>query len=81
MNVKANKYLHSSELKLKYKKQCLKTKNILYENDCVQIGCKFLPFYDFYSSKNFVQMQIFVGNKTQKKIQNFTIHYKGTSNL
>ena len=26
-------------------------------------------------------IQIFVGNKTQKKIQNFSIHYKGTSNL
>ena len=59
----------------------MKGKNILYENDCIQIGCKLTGFYDFYSSKNFIQMQIFVGNKTQKKIQNFNIHYKGTSNL
>ena len=80
-NLKANKYLPSAEAKIKYKKQSLKPKNILFENESIQIGCKVTPFYDFYSSKNFLMIQIFVGNKTQKKIQNFSIHYKGTPNL
>ena len=81
MNPKLNKYITSSEGRTKFKKQCLKVKNILFENDCIQIGCKMSPFYDFYASKNYMQMQIFVGNKTQKKIQNFSLHYKGTPNL
>ena len=53
----------------------MKGKNILYENDCIQIGCKLTGFYDFYSSKNLLVI------KLKKKIQNFNIHYKGTSNL
>lgn len=81
MNSKFNKFIGSAEARLKYKKQCLKNKNILFENDSVQIGCKILGFYDFYSSKNFLQMQIFIGNKTNKKMQRFSIQYRGTPNL
>ena len=81
MNSKFNKLVGSPEARLKYKKQCLKSKNILFENDSLQIGCKILSFYDFYSSKNYLQMQIFIGNKTNKKLQRFNIHYRGTSNL
>ena len=31
-NLKANKYLPNQEAKIKYKKQSLKVKNILFEN-------------------------------------------------
>lgn len=81
MNSKFNKLIASPEARLKFKKQCLKIKNILFENDSVQIGCKILPFYDFYSSRNYLQMQIFIGNKTNKKIQRFSVQYRGTANL
>jgi hypothetical protein len=81
MNSKFNKLIVSPEARLKYKKQCLKNKNILFENDSVQIGSKIMPFYDFYTSKNYLQMQIFIGNKTQRKLQRFNLHYKGTANL
>lgn len=81
MNSKFNKLICSPDARLKYKKQCLKNKNILFENDSIQIGSKILPFYDFYASKNYLQMQIFIGNKTNKKLQRFNLQYKGTSNL
>ena len=81
MYSKFNKFVSSPEARLKFKKQCLKPKNILFENDALQIACKVLPFYDFYTSTNYLQMQLFVGNKTNRKLQNFTIHYKGTPNL
>lgn len=81
MNSKFNKLIGSSDAKLKYKKQCIKNKNILFENDSIQIGSKILPFYDFYASKNYLQIQIFIGNKTNKKLQRFNIQYRGTSNL
>lgn len=81
MNSKLNKLIGTPDGRFKYKKQCLKVKNILFENDSVQIGCKILPFYDFYSSRNYLLMQIFVGNKTNKKFTRFNIHYKGTPNL
>ncbi len=51
MNSKFNKLIDSPEAHLKYKKQCLKNKNILFENDSVQIGCKIIPFYDFFLLK------------------------------
>lgn len=81
MNTKFNKLIPSPEGRTKFKKQCLKTKNILLENDTVQLGCKILPFYDFYSSKHYLQIQIFIGNKTNKKITNFSLSFKGTPNL
>lgn len=81
MPPKLNKYLPTAESRLKFRKQCLKSKNILFENDCLQIGCKVLPFYDFYSSKNYLQVQLFIGNKTARRLQAFKIAYKGTENL
>lgn len=81
MNSKLNKLVSSPEARLKFRKQCLKPKNILFENDSLQIGCKVSSFYDFYSSRNYLHMQIFIGNKTHRKIHNFTLHYKGTRNL
>ena len=66
---------------MKFRKQCLKAKNILFENENLQIACKVSSFYDFYSSRNYLQMQMFIGNKSQKKIHNFSLHYKGTRNL
>lgn len=80
-NSKLNKYLVTPESKVKYRKQCLKQKNILYENDSVQIGCKLLPFYDFYTSRNYLQLQVFIGNKTNHRLQAFKVAYKGTRNL
>lgn len=81
MNSKFNKLVGTPEARLKYKKQCLKVKNILFENDSVQIGCKILPFYDFYASRNYLLMQIFIGNKTSRRLQRFSTQYRGTSNL
>ena len=81
MNSKFNKFCTSPDTRLKFKKQCLKPKNILFENDHFQIASKLTPFYDFYTSRNYLQIQIFIGNKTHNKIHNFTLHYKGTRNL
>ena len=81
MHSKFNNFVNSQEAKLRFRKQCLKQKNILFENDKLQIASKTSVFYDFYSSRNYLQMQIFIGNKTPKKIHNFSIHYKGTRNL
>lgn len=78
---KISKHLPTPESKFKYRKQCLKPKNILFENDSLQLGCKVLPFYDFYSSKNYLQLQLFIGNKTSRRLQSFRISYKATSNL
>jgi len=35
-----NKYLPNQENRKKFKRQCLKVKNILEENDSIQIGSK-----------------------------------------
>ena len=63
-NQTLQKHLPTLDSKLKYKKQCLKVKNILFENEQLQIGCKILPLYDFYSSRNYLQINLFIGNKT-----------------
>ena len=60
------KYITQSEPKNKFKKQCLKNKNILFENEHLQIGCKISPLYDIYSSTNYLHISLFIGNKTDK---------------
>ncbi len=67
------KYLPSPENRKKFKRQCLKVKNILEENESIQIGCKIEKLYDFYTSKNFVQVNIFIGNKMSKPIERYSI--------
>lgn len=81
MHSKFNKFLPTQDARLKFRKQTLKLKNILFENDNIQIASKLTPFYDFYSSRNFLHMQIFIGNKTARKIPTFTLHFRGTPNL
>ena len=60
--------LSSHEARSKFKKQCLRGKNILFENEQLQVGCKIHSFYDFYSSQNYLQINLFVGNKTDRPI-------------
>lgn len=60
---KFQKFVPQGEARHKLKKQCLKNKNILYENEQIQIGCKVTALYDFYSSENHLQINIFIGNK------------------
>lgn len=47
----------------------------------MQIGCKIIPLYDFCSSEHHLQINLFVGNKTDSIIDRFTIDYRGTNNL
>lgn len=75
------KYVTNADQRQKFKKQCLKGKNILYENDQLQIGCKIIPLYDFYSSSNYLQINLFIGNKTDKTLDNFRVDFRGTNNL
>jgi hypothetical protein len=75
------KYITNTDQRQKFKKQCLKNKNILFENDQLQIGCKIIPLYDFYSSFNYLQINLFVGNKTDKALDNFKVDFRGTNNL
>lgn len=79
--INIQKHLNTLELRSKYKKQCLKVKNILFENDQLQIGCKVNPFYDFYSSTNYLQLNFFIGNKTDRPIDHFSLDFRATSNL
>ena len=75
------KYLPSSSHKSKYKKQCLRQKNILFQNDQLQLSCKIISIYDFYSSSNYLQINLFIGNKTTQPIDLFRIEFRGTNNL
>jgi hypothetical protein len=65
---KFQKYVGQGEIKQKFKKQCLKQKNILFENEQMQIGCKISPLYDFYASENYLQINLFIGNKTDRPL-------------
>lgn len=81
MHGKLDKLVVSRESKCRFKKQSLKAKNVLFENDHVQLATKVLPFYDFYTSSYYVQLQVFVGNKTDRKLSGFVLAYRGTNNL
>lgn len=75
------KYLTLPEQRLRFKKHALKNKNILFENEHLQIGCKVTPLYDFYSSTNYLQLNLFIGNKTDRNIPTFSLDFKGTNSL
>jgi Fe-S cluster biosynthesis and repair protein YggX len=75
------KYLAVGDSRVRFKKMCLKSKNILFENEQIQIGCKIQPLYDIYSSTNHLLISLFVGNKTGKSIDSFQLEFKGTPNL
>ena len=67
------KHITQPDQKVKFKKQCLKDKNILFENDQLQLGCKVVPLYDFYSSQNYLQINLFIGNKTDRPLESFRL--------
>lgn len=75
------KYVTTPEGRTKFKKQCLRRKNILFENEQVQLGCKVTPLYDFYSSQHYALINLFVGNKTNQPIQDFSLKLRGSPNL
>ena len=75
------KTLDTEEKRNKYRLSVLKAKSILFENDSLQIGLKSSLIYDFYSSKYYLQLAVFFGNKTNKPIKDFQIEYKGNSSL
>lgn len=75
------KYLSVGDSRSRFKKMCFKPKNILFENEQIQIGCKVQPLYDIYSSTNHLQIGLFIGNKTEKPIESFKLEFKGTPNL
>ena len=75
------KYLGATEQKQKHKKQCLRQKNILLENEQLQIGCKIIPLYDFYSSTHYLQINLFIGNKTDRPMDSFQLDFRGTPNV
>jgi hypothetical protein len=75
------KYLLGADHRIRFKKQCLKSKNILFENEQLQIGCKVVPLYDIYTSSNYLQVNLFIGNKTDKPIDSFKLDFRGSPNL
>jgi len=78
---KFQKHVNGAEPRQKFKKQCLKSKNIIFESEQIQIGCKVQNIYDFYSSSNYLQINMFIGNKLDKSIDHFKLDFKTTSNL
>lgn len=63
------KTLDTEEKRNKYKISVLKPKSILFENELLQIGIKSSLIYDFYSSKYYLQLSVFFGNKSNKAIK------------
>lgn len=73
--------MDTEDKRTKYKLSVLKPKSILFENEGLQIGLKHSLIYDFYSSKYYLQLSVFFGNKSNKSIKDFQIEYKGNPEL
>ncbi len=61
----------------KFKLSCLKNKCCLFEIQSLQIGIISSIFYDIVSSKNYVKLSIFYGNKTNNYVHEFQVDYTG----
>jgi len=61
----------------KFKQACLKNKCPLYEIQNLQVGVVTSSFFDIPSSKNFLKMAIFYGNKTKYAYDYFSVEYTG----
>ena len=66
-------FLDSDDKKQRYKLNSLKSKCILFENQLLQIGMKSSTLYDFYSSRYYLQIVMFFGNKTDQPIKDFEL--------
>lgn len=71
-----NNYENASNLR-KFKISCLKNKCSLYEIPNLQIGVISSIFYDIVSSKNYVKLSIFYGNKSRNHVHEFNVDYTG----
>jgi hypothetical protein len=60
-----------------FKLSCLKNKSNLYENPLIQIG--FLSGLIEHEGNIYLQISLFIGNKTQSPINEFSIKYVGNS--
>lgn len=61
----------------KFKISCLKNKSPLYEIPNLQIGIISSIFFDIVSSKNYIKLSIFYGNKSRNKLEDFRVDYTG----
>lgn len=67
---------NSSNLR-KFKQACLKNKCPLYEIPQLQVGMLSSNFFDIPSSKNFLKIGLFYGNKTKFDFEHFSVEYTG----
>ena len=70
-------YLRDSSNLRKFKQACLKTKCPLFEIPNLQIGVVTSTFFDIPSSKNFLKMSLFYGNKSKYGFEHFSVDYTG----
>jgi hypothetical protein len=61
----------------KFKQACLKNKCPLFETPGFQVGVLTSTFFDIPSSKNFVKMAIYYGNKSKYALEQFSVEYTG----
>jgi len=55
----------------RFKISCLKEKSALFEVSYLQIGVKSGIFYDVQSSKNYLKLDLYFGNKMDYKLSYF----------
>ena len=61
----------------KFKQACLKNKCPLYENAGFQVGVLSSVFFDIPSSKNYLKMALYYGNKSKYGFEHFSVEYTG----
>lgn len=61
----------------RFKLSSIKDKSTLFEVSYLQIGCKTQLFYDVKSSKNYLKIDLFFGNKTNEPLTDFEVEYIG----
>ena len=65
----------------RFKISCLKEKNALFEVSYLQIGMKSGMFYDIQSSKNYLKIDLYFGNRMDYKLSCFQVDYDGDESI
>ena len=68
--------LNDSNLR-KLKHSCLKNKCPLFEIESLQIGVISSTFFDFASSRTYLRLIVYYGNKTNEKVTEFSVDFSG----
>lgn len=61
----------------KFKQSCLKQKCPLYEISQLQVGILSSIFFDISSSKNYLKLGVYYGNRTKYDFEHFSVEYTG----